>query len=142
MTAVRRRSSAQEGFTYIELLVVMLILGILAAIALVQLQPNKAAAQDSDAKMSAGTMHAHVETCFVETEDYGECETGDEGLGRTRMPEGMGPGQVSVESTGPRDYTITARSRSGTTFFLVKAAGGAPQRVCDRDHGGCRGSVW
>lgn len=138
----RARLADQRGFTLFEVLIVMVILAILAAIALAQLKPNEANAQDSDAKMTAGSMHAHVESCFVETEDYGRCETGDSALGETRMPIGAGPGQVRVDSKGPLDYVIAARSRSGTTFFLVKAAGDKPTRTCDRDFGGCRSGGW
>src|SRR3712207_9294814 len=90
----------------------MMILGILAAIAIPMLTGNRANATDSEAKMNAGSMQTHVETCFAETEDYGKCETGDPDLGDTKISIGAGPGQTRVSSDGPRDFMIEATSRS------------------------------
>jgi prepilin-type N-terminal cleavage/methylation domain-containing protein len=132
----------ERGFTLPEVLVTMLILGILAGILLSQLGPREADAQDADAKTSARTMHAHVESCFVETEDYGRCESSDPELGETRQPIGAGPGQIRIDSKDKHSYTIASRSRSGTTFFLVKSQGGKPAQTCDRDYAGCRAGAW
>jgi prepilin-type N-terminal cleavage/methylation domain-containing protein len=138
---MRRRLTNEDGFTFIELLVVMVIIGILAAIALSVFNGQTTKAQDSEAKMNAGSMQAHVESCYVETEDYGECETGDPGLSDTRMPEGTGPAQTTVNSNGPRDYVIASTSRSGNVFRLVKLKGEKPNRSCSvsahGERGGC-----
>jgi hypothetical protein len=58
------------------------------------------------------------------------------------MPTGAGPGQVRVDSKSELGYTIASRSRSGTTFYLVKTDGAKPVRTCDRDYGGCRDGGW
>ncbi len=136
------RLTDERGFTFVEMLATMLILGILAAITLPQIKPNEARAQDADAKMTAASMHTHVESCFAEAEDYGSCESSDPGLADTSMPVGAGPGQVRVDSKDKLSYSIAARSRSGTTFYLVKVNGRKPVRTCDRDAGGCRGGAW
>ena len=136
----------ERGFTFMEILVVMVILAILAGIALTMLKGNRTNAIDSEAKQNAGSMMAHVESCFVETEDYGDCETGDPLLGKTHMAEGAGPGQTRALSDGPRDYVIEAMSRSGNTFRLVKVAGQKPTRSCSvkpgGEGGGCNNSAW
>lgn len=136
------RLTDERGFTFVEVLVVMLILGILAGIAVSQLKPNEANAQDADAKMAVSSMHAHVQSCFVETEDYGVCESSDPLLGDSKLPVGSGVGQVRADSKSAHEVTIAARSRSGTTFFLIKAAGKDASRTCDRDYGGCRTGGW
>ena len=140
------RLKDERGFTFMEMLIVMVIIGILAGIAMTMLKGNRTNAIDSEAKQNAGSMMAHVESCFTETEDYGACETGDPLLGDTKIAEGAGPGQTRVISDGPHDYVIESVSRSGNTFRLVKVAGQKPTRSCTvkpgGEGGGCNSSTW
>jgi type II secretory pathway pseudopilin PulG len=127
--------------------VVLLILAILAAIAISQLMPKKALANDAEAKMNAGSMYAHVESCAVETNDYRLCETGDPELGNTGLAIGSAPGETKVTSNGPRDFRVEAASRSGNVFIVVLEAGeNRPRRVCTvpagQDPAGCKSGKW
>jgi len=144
---MRRRLSDEQGFTLFEIRIVALIIAILAAIVLATLDGKRASAQDSVAKMNVGSMHAHVEACFVDTEDYRQCETGDVRLGRTGLAEGNGAGRTRVTSNGQRDFVIRSVSRSRNTFSLVRDRGASVERVCSvparRDRGGCQtDSTW
>jgi type IV pilus assembly protein PilA len=145
-SATANRLSDERGFTFMELMIVMVIIGILAGIAMTMLKGNRTNAVDSEAKQNAGSMMAHVESCFTETEDYGQCETGDPLLGDTKMAEGAGPGQTRVMSDGPHDYVIESVSRSGNTFRLVKVQALKPTRSCTvkpgGEGGGCNNSAW
>ena len=142
-----QRLKDERGFTLMEILIVMVVLAVLAGIALSTLTGNRTNAHDSAAKQNAGSMMAHVESCFAETEDYGLCETGDPLLGDTKLAEGTGPGQTRVVSDGVHDYSIESMSKTGNVFRLVKTAGHKPVRSCNvapgGDAGGCGAdSTW
>src|SRR5215211_2216927 len=68
----QRMAKDESGFTLVELLVVMLILGLLAAIAIPAFFNQRDKAKDSDAKASVRTAQTAMETYSTDNEgSYG-----------------------------------------------------------------------
>jgi type IV pilus assembly protein PilA len=131
------RIQGEKGFTLIELLVVILIIGILAAIALPAFLGQQKKGQDAEAKSNARNMVSQMESYYSQAQTYvgGEASSDVTGSG---LPLGGGDGQVDVSGEGTDDYTITAFSKSGTDFTIVKTNGAAPVRDCTAPgEGGC-----
>ncbi|WP_180178772.1 pilin [Acinetobacter sp. YH01013] len=68
--------NAQKGFTLIELMIVVAIIGILAAIAIPQYQNYIAKSQVSRVMSETGAVKTAIETCMMEGVAEADCEIG------------------------------------------------------------------
>lgn len=124
------------GFSLIEILVVLLLIGILSTIAFAVLQNQREKGQDSSAKANATNVVRFVESCYVQTDDYTECQTAD--LTNTGLPLGSGSGEVGVASNSADEFVVTSNSRSGGHFYIETTSAYQLRRTCDNASAGCR----
>ena len=135
---MRRTTLADErGFTLIEMLVVVMVIGILAATALAIFVGQRSKAQDVSAKSNARNMMTEVEQCYAQEQDYGDCTTAAGSELDYDIPD------TTVASTSGDHFLIVATSHNDNTFSMERT-GPTIDRACTRvgtTSGGCPASL-
>jgi type IV pilus assembly protein PilA len=141
-----RFAHREHGFTLIEVLVVMLVIGVLAAIALPAFLGQEQKGQDADAKSNARNLVSLVEACYTGKDDYRQCSDVAGLGGNIGIPYGTNPGEAEVAASQRDSFTVTAVSKASNggannTFSIMRDAAGVISRSCSGG-GGCHAGNW
>jgi type IV pilus assembly protein PilA len=125
---LRQKSQSESGFTLVELLVVMLILGLLAAIAVPSFFNQRDKARDADAKAGVRTAQTAIETYAT---DNGGAYTGATVAGLRAIEDtlndvNLAPAPVVTANT----YTVSATSTTGNVFNISRNGTGQVTYTC------------
>lgn len=155
---VERRLAAEDGMTLVELMVVLIVLGALAALAMPAFAKQKDQGHDACAKSTARTMQTAVESRYVDSLTYDdaspsalhqiESQVPSAGTGAcgstTPVVTGVGGSGAACAGDDPGvsgGFCVAATSASGRTFVIDRAANGVISRVCSAAGGGCRSDL-
>jgi len=115
---LRQRSNDQSGFTLVELLVVMLILGILAAIAIPTFFNQREKANDAEAKEMVRTAQTAMETYAV---DNNNSYTGATATKLKAIEPTIDDARLAVTiGTGTVAYTLEATAKNTAHKFKIQ----------------------
>ena len=115
---IRTINKRKRGFTLVELMIVVVIVGILAAVALGLYRGYTRKAMSTEAKAGLGTIATSLRVVFAEHSDYRKARNPvltDEEVAVGNVP-GIDPGDLDGTYFSDEDYTITAIT--AVTFAL------------------------
>ena len=120
-----RRRDDEEGFTLIELMVVVLIIAILIAIAIPTFLGARQRAQDRAAQSNLRNALTAEKTFYTDNQTYGTDAQMTASNIETSLKWGAGLDVTTTLSVDTLGACIQAKSKSGTTFAIMDVSSGS-----------------
>ena len=129
---IRQRMARDEsGFTLVELLVVMLILGLLAAIAIPAFFNQRNKAKDASAKEAARTAETSMETYATDNGGVYNAQAAAATVASLKTIEStLNGANLGVSNLGQKNYTVTVTSTTGNAFSITRNTNGTIVLSC------------
>jgi type IV pilus assembly protein PilA len=142
--SVRARLSREErGVTLVELLVVLIIIGLLAAIVIAAFTNQQDKAHDADAKTHARSAQTAMESFYVDMKSYAGVTRADLEEQQTALRDA--PSLAIVTATSNEyEIEVSSNSTNPVTFRVHRLPTGTIERSCSpANTGGCQpGGIW
>jgi type IV pilus assembly protein PilA len=139
----RSRAADEAGFTLVELLVVVLIIGVLAAVGIASFLNQRSKAQDSQAKVYATTAGKALEVWHTDHGTYAGATSAGLHAIEPSLTQAL---NLTLGTLGSTTFRVAVDSISGTagggTYSLEKLPDGSLRRDCTNPGaGGCHSNA-
>ncbi len=137
----RRLGREESGFSLIEVMIILVIISVLAAIALPAFLNQQYKGQDAQAKSNVRNALSLIEHCYELEQDYTLCDEPEDFSASGIRVTPAAPARTEVQATGSATgFVLLGRSRSDNTFEIVKSDGIVTHDCDTAGTGGCPGA--